>query len=455
MVITRAAGSRTVTRRGRVASSTRAAAAMAARVGVALLSMLAVLLLPVEAWGATTTNAVSGWTVVFSGAGPGSFSVATLTLDNGDRGLSAAQYTRQTANIGYAQMNLYCSAPGTSAGSVGQGWSSSLPSGWTSLVGQIGAGSTSTADPYTINSTDASPNGGTQGANLHTNLCPTGTEVRMARFNVWNSGTSSYSEHYLLRGGSATPSTCTTSFTNARAAYIGTTLTVMFGWSGTVPASGWRVHAPGDGWTSSGASSQGTVSRTRATGNAEYDGAFTVSGLTAGTTTVRISSGSDFGCYVVVTAGSVALVNGVPNIGSDPTTGESCSSWDVFCQIRSAFTPSASSLDQWTDLQAEAADVVPFGYVIDALDGFTYLTDGCGIDCDGDKVQAMCFNAGWSGPGTSAEGADVCPFTDDNVVIAWLQGQRAWLGTLAWLAVLGPLVGLVWRRSLPFMSGGD
>lgn len=411
---------------------------------------------------------MSGWSFVFSGAGPGSFSVATLTLDNSDRGLASAAYTRQTANIGYAQMNLYCSAPGTATGSVGQGWSSALPSGWTALNGQIGAGSTSTADPYTINSTDAAPNGGTQGTNLHANLCPAGTEVRMARFQVWNSGTSSYADHYLLRSGTAPATTCAASFVNPRAAYIGTALTVMFGWSGSVPPAGWRVHAPGDGWTSSGSTSQGSVPRTKASGAAEYEATITVAGLVAGTTSVRISNGSDFACYVVVVPGSVALVNGVPNIGSDPTTGEECSTWDLFCQMKAAlswvFVPDDESQDALAATFDGLSEKFPFA-VPATLATWGDLIIGCS-NSDGPSFECPDVFLRYEMPGTSTPvaGAGVVPNGGQEFFViadelspanepgfmAGLHDKRGILNAAVWLAFIGGLAWAVYRWATPF-----
>lgn len=438
----------TVTRRGRVSEPTRAAAVMAARVGSALLVCLAVVVgIPTASWGVTATSSVAGWSLAYATSGGSSTVQLTgVTLDNSDRGIGSISWSRSAEPNGYGtQVNAYCA---TDANANVPWTSSSSPSGFTSFTGD--AYWTTSATSLTVS--DATP--AAARSNFLTELCPSGQTVRAIRVYAWDLGTNAAGYSVFTRSLPATPSTCST-FSGLKAAYAGGVLSVRFGWAGTLPASNWRVHAPGDGYTTTGTSNTTTIPRVKLTGTSTYGKDLTATlSLTVGSSTVRVSSGDSWGCYAVVTV-TGSLEDTPASQGTDPTTGEACSSWDLFCQIRSAFTPSASSLDQWDGLKDQASDVVPFGYVLDAVEGFSYITSCSGAGCDDTKLSGLCFDPGIGGPDVAGPlGSGVCPF-GENAVTDWLTSQRPFLSFLAWAGVLGPLVGMVWRRSLPFMSSGD
>jgi hypothetical protein len=406
--------------------------------------MLAVVLLPSEAWGATSGSSVSGWLVVGSPASAGvSHTLNSVTFDNDGRGLASISVTRNGTTTNAIQVYAYCA---TAAAATPSTWTPSGvtgTSGWSQLSGDI---YTATA-VATVTSTDAAP--GFARSNFMTNLCPAGSTVKAIRSNLWSG--SAYEDSWWYGGGPAAPSTCPDSFVSPRLAFEGTTLRVRFGWVGSAPSGGWKLHLPGDGYTGSGDAVTLTVPRVKVAGTNDYGADLAGATVVTVGTSFRLSSAASFGCYALGTV-AASLDERIVSPGVDPDSGEECSTLDLFCQLRSAFTPSQSSLDQWTELGDDLGDVVPFGYVSDSLEAFAFLGDTCtGFECDNERLSGMCFQTGFTADAVSVQ---ACPF-GDNAVTDWLADNRAWLSTLAWIAVLAPLVGFVWRKSVPFVNGGS
>jgi hypothetical protein len=100
---------------------------------------------------------------------------------------------------------------------------------------------------------------------------------------------------------------------------------------------------------------------------------------------------------------------------------------------------------------------VPFGYVSDALDLVDFVDASCGLTCDDDQLTTgFCFDPVIGGPDLAGgSGSGVCPFALGSPIRTWLTDNRALMATLAWAAVLIPLVAFVWRKSVPFINAGS
>lgn len=310
------------------------------------------------------------------------------------------------------------------------------------------------------------PKTGTYSAAQITTLCGAGVSLTAVRVDFGTSPNYSTASVEVTLAPPPASSCASTSFKNPRAAYVGTTLTVMFGWSGsTVPAGGWKVWAPGNGYTDPASTATLAVPRNRASGNADFEASATIaSGITGGSTTARISSADTPTCYVVVTVGWVALVNGVASTGSDPTTGEACSTWDLACQFRAAlnwaFVPSEESKSNLSSKFSGLTGKFPFGVPATVNDWMT-LVGGCsnsdeGLTGSGCPEVDLRFKIPHTALGTDNDAEWIIanegnPSTEVEFMQR-LHSARGTLNALVWAAFFGGLAWAVWAWASPLGS---
>lgn len=258
-------------------------------------------------------------------------------------------------------------------------------------------------------------------------------------------------------GGSPPLSTCE-SFQVVLAGYQASppALGLSFLWSGTVPAAGWLVR-DGPLATSPFVTFVGKTYRA-GENRFGFDSKSIPAALSSTTATLRLEPVGNPACYSLITlaagVGPTIQPEGVPT----DSDGGGCGFGDVACYLRAAFVPSQTTMAEFTDLRTRAATVIPLGYATGAVTALASLGEECsvGSGCAPDYVEGLCFSTGFLGStGLGAGSDDVCPLTDETPAIVWLQSHRDWLSVIAWLAVLGPLVGFVFRRFLPFGGGGE
>jgi len=411
--------------------------------GAAILSALAVVLLPSEAWGAppvlpsraiitTPHTAVLDFGGTYTGTVPVTFNLSATgqpTLSSaGGVTFALAAGTKPTGNL---RLQYRCAGLST--------WVT-----WWS---------------YTIGS--ATSTGPATGSYSCASVVD---EVRI----VTESGYLTYAPNATVWGPMTTNtpdvSSCPSSFGSTTAtSYVGTTFTGLVKWVGTAPAGGWKVYAPGGsyGWPGASPTPSLSVGTTAGTTPGEYTNTATIAaGSMTGVAFARIEKASDPTCFTVVAVSSTGVTSSPTNNGTDDE-GADCGI-NVFCTfsaaLSSAFTPSASTLDDWDSLKDDAGRVVPFGYISDSLSLLAYLDDGCasGSGCYADKLTTgFCFDAVIGNTFGDLDSDPVCPFAEGTPVRSWLESQRTLMGTFAWAAVLAPLVGWVWRKSVPFINSGS
>jgi len=412
--------------------------------GALIVALFSVVLLPVEAWGAppvlpsraiitTPYTAVLDFGTGYTGTVPVTFNLnangqPTLVSSGGGVTFTLEAGTKPTGNL---RLQYRCAGLTT----------------WTTWWS------------YTIGS--ATSTGPTTGSYTCSSVVE---EVRL----VTESGYLSYAPNAVVWGPITTntpdASSCPSSFGSTTAtSYVGTTFTGLVKWIGTAPAGGWKVYAPGGayGWPGSTPAASLSIGTTAGTTPGEYSNTATISaGAMTGVGFARIEKASDPTCYTVVPVAGTAISSSPTNNGTNEE-GADCGI-NVFCTfsaaLSSAFTPSSETLDQWGDLGDQAGRVVPFGYISDSLSYLDYLGNGCtsGAGCYADKLTTgFCFEPGIGETFGDLDSDPVCPFGEGTPVRTWLESQRTLMGTFAWAAVLAPLVGWVWRKSVPFINAGS
>lgn len=334
---------------------------------VALLSALAVVLLPSEAWGAPAQGQWFGGpqSVAYYYGTSGSYSFGSLTASYVDGGMSYGATAQGTM---YAHSGVV--ATGGHAAYQSQYACVNTPTSYTSGGG--GGWSISAGTDTITNVLFADYCGSGQG----------GTAVIQLRWAASFSSTGTvltYTQWYTYYPAGApaitpTASTCTSPVQHGLAVTNGSVLSLSFGWSATLPASAWNIR---DGYNSTDPLI-GTLGKSYRPGTTNFGGDGLAMVVPAGDP-VRIESATTPSCYGVIisTAGGTSLTD---TSGLPTAAGGSCSLLDLFCQIRALFTPSASGMSDWQGQVASWQTHAPVSLVItgyQALGDFAYgLTCG-------------------------------------------------------------------------------
>lgn len=405
----------------------------------------------------SSSTSVAGWSRTFQTSGGTSVVALTgVTLDNSNRGIASITFTDNVNVDSGHQVNAYCA---TDANASTTWTSEAVPGTWTTLTGDAYWGDTLLT--HTVS--DASPSAARSG--FLTNLCASGETVRAIRVWAFDAGTSSFHYSVYQRLLPATPSTCTDGFQSARASYVAGVLAVRFSWTTALPASNWRIQAPGDGYTVTGTANTTTVPRVKITGTNDYGVNYTATlSVTPGASTLRLSRGDDFGCYTVVPIQGTALDDSVSVAGKDPETGEDCSYWDLFCNLKAVaswvFVPSQESQDALGDTLGSISDKAPFS-MVSTFSSYGELISGCSVSRtgstgDGCELVHMVVSmpgvdvAGYTNPGESWVLASEADPSDEPGFMQALVNYRGTLNALVWVGFIGGIAWAVFRWASPF-----
>lgn len=411
----------------------------------ALLACAAVVVLPVQAWGDTSTTPAYQ-----SGAGyeVGHYAATVTFADSGRTASFTMSWGAGEAFL-VAEIDCHTGGPWTSSDWRGM-WVSGSPA--------------DDEDPssrwYTNSATSPLS---------HSYTCPAGRTATVRLGSYLNSGTYGLTHGFYgpASYSPAVPSTCSSSFSSPRVSYIGGVLGVRFTWTGALPSHGWKVGVPGDGSSVVGSSPTATVAPTligSTPGEYGVDATTTLSGVDA-TTPWRIESANVPACYVTGTVSTSDAATSTPGSGASDSSGADCG-LNPFCYVtaalRWAFVPDPATETAWSDRMTSIRSSPPVAFASGGL-GFVneLLTEtGCSsttVGCiDTGTVRSGGVEFSMADPTGSysfdpVTRAGQCMQSGSTCPNDW--GPRIY-GLLK-VAVVAPFVFFLWRRFSASFGGRE